>query len=426
MSTITIAILIFVVTLILYGVNKFSMGTVGMITMAALLVTGCLAPKDALGYFANKNVILMLSMFVVSAGLSRTTFLDAFSDTIVKLAKGSFKRTYLCYIVMAVILTNLLSSPLVVFTILLPLVDSMCKRYEISPSKVMFPIGLCCVACCCIMPFGAAIGQSALYSGFLESYGYDIAFTPLDFFKGRWPFLLIVPAWAFTMGYKIAPEKPITDVASVVVSGKTKQKLNKFADIAGVVIFFGVVVLCCVSDKIGVETWVICLVGAVLDLVCGVLTSKEAIAALPVSLACMLIGSLAMAGALTATGAGDVIGGFLSNVVGGMNNAYALGAVFFLLPFILTQFMQNQAVMAMFIPICLMACRNLNANPLGFMVLITAGSLTAFMTPMATSCIPAVMGAGGYDIKSLVKQGILPSAIFAVIYIFYTMTVMPV
>ena len=399
MSTITIAILIFVVTLILYGVNKFSMGTVGMITMAALLVTGCLAPKDALGYFANKNVILMLSMFVVSAGLSRTTFLDAFSDTIVKLAKGSFKRTYLCYIVMAVILTNLLSSPLVVFTILLPLVDSMCKRYEISPSKVMFPIGLCCVACCCIMPFGAAIGQSALYSGFLESYGYDIAFTPLDFFKGRWPFLLIVPAWAFTMGYKIAPEKPITDVASVVVSGKTKQKLNKFADIAGVVIFFGVVVLCCVSDKIGVETWVICLVGAVLDLVCGV---------------------------LTATGAGDVIGGFLSNVVGGMNNAYALGAVFFLLPFILTQFMQNQAVMAMFVPICLMACRNLNANPLGFMVLITAGSLTAFMTPMATSCIPAVMGAGGYDIKSLVKQGILPSAIFAVIYIFYTMTVMPV
>ena len=34
MSTITIAILIFVVTLILYGVNKFSMGTVGMISVS--------------------------------------------------------------------------------------------------------------------------------------------------------------------------------------------------------------------------------------------------------------------------------------------------------------------------------------------------------------------------------------------------------
>lgn len=45
MSTITIAILIFVVTLILYGVNKFSMGTVGMITMAALLVTAALRPR---------------------------------------------------------------------------------------------------------------------------------------------------------------------------------------------------------------------------------------------------------------------------------------------------------------------------------------------------------------------------------------------
>lgn len=426
MSIMTITILIFVCTLILYGVNKFSMGTVGMMTMAALLVTGCLAPKEALSYFANKNVILMLSMFVVSAGLSRTTFLDRFSDTVVKLANGSFKRTYLCYIIMAVILTNLLSSPLVVFTILLPLVDSMCKHYNISPSKVMFPLGLCCVACCCIMPFGAAIGQTALYNGFLETYGYSVVFTPLDFFKGRWPFLLLVPAWAFTMGYKIAPEKPVTEVASVMASGTKKASLNRFADIAGVVIFFGVVLLCCFSDKLGVETWVICLVGAVLDLICGVLTSKEAIAALPVSLACMLIGSLAMAGALTATGAGDVIGAFLSNLVGGMNNSYALGAVFFLLPFVLTQFMQNQAVMAMFVPICLMACRNLNANPLGFMVLITAGSLTAFMTPMATSCVPAMMGAGGYDIKSLIKQGILPSAIFAVIYIFYTMTVMPI
>lgn len=426
MSTMTITIIIFVVTLILYGINKFSMGTVGMITMAALLVTGSLAPSDALGYFANKNVILMLSMFVVSAGLSRTSFLGKFSNAVVRLARGSFKKTYLCYIIMAVILTNLLSSPLVVFTILLPLVDSMCKRYEISPSKVMFPIGLVCVACCCIMPFGAGIGQAALYNGFLETYGYDLTFTAMDFTIGRWPFLIIVPAWAFTFGYKIAPDKPITELTTVTTASSNKQPLNKVADIAGVVIFFGVVILCCASDTLGIATWMICLVGAVLDLVLGVLTSKEAIAALPVSLACMLIGSLAMAGALTATGAGDVIGAALSNVIGGMNNGYALGAIFFLLPFILTQFMQNQAVMAMFVPICLLACSNLNANPLGFMILITAGSLTAFMTPMATSCIPVLMGAGGYDIKSLVKQGILPSILFAVVYVAYTMTVMPI
>lgn len=113
MSLMTIAIIIFVCSLILYAVNKFSMGTVGMITLAALLVTGCLSPKEALSYFANKNVILMFSMFVVSAGLSRTSFLEKFSNTIVKLARGSFKKTFLCYIIMSVILTNLLNSPLV-------------------------------------------------------------------------------------------------------------------------------------------------------------------------------------------------------------------------------------------------------------------------------------------------------------------------
>ena len=59
------------------------------------------------------------------------------------------------------------------------------------------------------------------------------------------------------------------------------------------------------------------------------------------------------------------------------------------------------------------------------MVLITAGSLTAFMTPMATSSLPVIMGAGGYDIKSLIRQGIIPSIIFSIVYIFYTMTVLP-
>ena len=48
------------------------------------------------------------------------------------------------------------------------------------------------------------------------------------------------------------------------------------------------------------------------------------------------------------------------------------------------------------------------------------------MTPMATSAVPIMMGAGGYDIKSLVKQSIVPSILFSAIYIVFTMTVLPI
>lgn len=426
MSQITICIIIFLISLILYAVNKYSFGTIGMITMAALLVTGCLSPKDALTYFANKNVILMLSMFVVSESFTRTSMIDRFSAWIGKMTGNSFKHTYLCYIILAAVLTNFLNSPLVVFTLMLPLVSQMCRDYDISPSKVMFPIGLVCIACCGIMPFGASISSTGLYNGYLESYEYTgVQFEAIDFLIGRWPFLIIVPVWCYFFGLKFSPEKPVTEISGFSGEQTEKVPLKPLQEIVGVLVFFTVVVLFIFSSKLHLEAWLICFCGAVVNLIFGVLTSKEAVKCLPVSLVCMLIGALAMAGSLTATGAADIIGVALSNVVGNIHNRYVFGAVFFLIPFFLTQFMQNQAVMAIFVPICLLACKPMNANPIGLMVLITAGSLTAFMTPMATSSLPVIMGAGRYDIKSLIRQGIIPSILFSVIYIFYTMTVLP-
>lgn len=426
MNPMYICIVIFIVSIILYAVNKWSMGTVGMATVAVLVLTGCMDAKTALTYFASTNVIMVMSMFVVSAGLSKTSMIDRFSAAVTRMTGGSFKRTYLCYLILAVVLTNFLNSPLVVFTIILPLALAMCEEYQVPVSKVMFPIGLTCIACCCILPFGAAIQQSALYNGFLESYGFtELTFATTDFMKGRWPFLIIVPVWAYTMGYKLAPEKSPVPVEVVNVPRSEKKMLKPVADIAGVVIFFAVVILCIFGSRFGLATWQVCFTGAVLNVLFGVLDDKEAIKALPVNLACMLVGALALAGALSSTGAGDVVGNALSAVIGGISNPYLLGAIFFVIPFALTQCMQNQAVMTIFVPICLLACKAVGANPIGLMVLITAGSLTAFMTPMATSAIPAVMGAGGYDIKALIRQGWLCSLIFTVLYIAYTMTVMP-
>ena len=87
--------------------------------------------------------------------------------------------------------------------------------------------------------------------------------------------------------------------------------------------------------------------------------------------------------------------------------------------------MLNQGVSNVFTPICLLTCAALGANPIGPMLLVGAGSLTAFMTPMATPAIPMAMGAGGYDLKSLFKQGWLISLILAIVNIFYVMTVFP-
>ena len=102
-----------------------------------------------------------------------------------------------------------------------------------------------------------------------------------------------------------------------------------------------------------------------------------------------------------------------------------IGALFFLIPFVLTQFMLNRSVSAVFVPICLLTSSALGANPVGLVLLVNAGSLTAFLTPMATPAVPMCMADGGYDLRAIFKSGALITLILPFIYIFYTMTVFP-
>ena len=119
--------------------------------------------------------------------------------------------------------------------------------------------------------------------------------------------------------------------------------------------------------------------------------------------------------------------GFRMAFVGGNDDGMAehLRVIRPNIAFIVTQFMLNRAVNQIFTPICLLACQSLGANPIGLLLLVSAGSLTAFLTPMATPAVAMCMKEGGYDLKSIFKSGAVITVLLSVVYIFYTMTVYP-
>ena len=426
MTQLTICIIIFVLSLISYALNKIPMSLTALLTMAALIFTGCLDPEVGLSGFSNTNTIIIVGMFVISAALNQTSFVDKLSSKIVQISGGSFKRAYMGYIILAVLLTNFLTSPMIAYGIIFPLATTMCKKYEVSPSKVQFPLAVCCIACCAILPFGYTINATGQYNGYLDAYGFTgITINPIDFTIGRLPLLILVILWAYFLAPKFSPDQPIVPIITETTVKSEKKPLNKFSDWAGLVIFLVVIFGLLFNAQIGIESWKIVLIGALATVLCRTLTEKEAFSAIPLSIVFIYVGALATANALSATGAGEVVGNWLAGIVGGTHNNYILGALFFIVPFIVTQVMLNQGVMNIFVPICLLTCQSIGANPVGLCILITAACLTAFMTPMATPAIPMCMGAGGYDIKSLFKQGWLISVLLIVGYVFYTMTVLP-
>ena len=418
---------IFAITLASYMLNKIPMWLTALLSMAALFAAGCIDANGALSGFSNTNTILMATMFVVAAGFRRTSLVDGMCTGLMRLTHGSFRMAYFGYLLLAALLTNFIASPMVVYAIVSPLLAALCDKTGNSRSVYMFPIMVVCVACCGILPLPTAIQMAGQFTGFMETYGFTgMTFSPIYFLIGAWPILFVVVAWALLFGPKFTPKEPVLPITAKEKAGGAAQKaLSPLVDKLGIAVFFITIFALIFSAQLGQPTWFIALVGSLLMVLFGVVDQKSALRDIPWDMLMLFVGALALGTALTNTGAGDMIGNALAAGVGGTHNNYVLGALFFIIPFLLTHCMFNRAVSAVFGPICLLTCSALGANPIGLIILVNAGSLTAFLTPMATPAVPMCMADGGYDLRALVKSGALITLILPIVYIFYTMTVFP-
>lgn len=425
----TICIVIFALTLLSFILNKIPMWITALLSLSALYVTGCVDANGALAGFSNTNTVLMATMFVVASGFQRTSMVDSMCKGLMKLTRGSFTMAYLGYLLLAALLTNFIASPMVVYAIVSPLLIALCDSTGVNRAKAMFPMMVVCVATCGILPLPTAIQQAGQFNGFLETYGFTgITFDPMYFFIGRWPIMIVVILWALFVGPKFCPEKAILEIATEKATqqqGQKKQQLSPLVDKLGIIVFFATMIGLIFSAQLNIATWLIALAGSLLMVLLGVVDQRSALRDIPWDMLMLFVGALALGTALTNTGAGELIGGWLASAVGGTQNNYVLGALFFIIPFVVTQFMLNRSVTAVFVPICLLTCQALGANPIGLIMLVQAGSLTAFLTPMATPAVAMCMGDAGYDLKSLIKAGWLISIIIPIVYVFYTMTVFP-
>ena len=408
---------------------RTTLGVVALCSIMLVSFSGLMEPKAVLACFANKNVLLITGMFIVAAGFNRTQAVHKVSHMVYKISSGKFSVMLGGYLLIALALTQMIPSPMVVFGIVSPLLAGSCSEFKVSPSKVMFSLALVCVSCCLVMPVGIGATTYAQQNAYLESYGYtDYAMQLLDPLKARGITCLVMFLYALFIAPKTCPDQPsvaITLKAASAKNGEGPAPLSPVREVLGYSIFIVTTLALIFQTRLGVESWQIAMTGASLVLVTGVLTSQEAIKALPIRIALMLISALVVGGAMVNCGLGDAIGSMVASSLGSSHNNYVVGAAFFIIPFLMTQVMQNQSVANIFTPIIILTCKSMNANPIGPILLLNAACLTAFLTPMATGAIPPMMDAGGYNQRDLLKIGWLPSVIVCVVAVLSVMTIFP-
>ncbi len=399
MSQLTICLIIFALTVIGYCSGKFSLATFAITSLILFVLTGCLDAADALACFGDDNVIMIGGMCVVAEGFNRTKYCMTIANGISRMAKGNVYRMMADYILISIILSQFIQSPVVVFGIVAPMLMASAEKFGIKASKVMFALGSAAIVTCCTLPVGAGATVAAELNGYLEKYGYTEYVVQLtDPMNARLPMLIIGFFFCTFIAMRFSPDDFVVNPSFTLKQAAAQKPLKPWQDHAGLIIFFADAILLMFGKQLGLENWMVTVIGALAMVFTGVLKPKEAGRALPMGILLLIVGSLGISSALSATGAGELIGSHIGRMIDAVHgNTYAVGFIFFIIPFILTQFMSNRGTMMIFHPIAIATCAATGRNPVGLMILIQSACLSAYMTPSATSAIPYIMGYGGYD-----------------------------
>lgn len=425
-----ICLVIFGLVIIGFLIQKTTLAQTALIGMLAMLWTGCLDPATALSNFATPSIMLMCGTFLMAGAFGKTRTISRIARALASVSKGSFRRILLCYVLLALLINELIGNTVATFSVLWPLTLASCKEMRISPSKMAFPIAICCIAGSGFLPSTASVSMSEFYRGFF--YQFEMAqyadFTVFDYMAVRAPISIVVALYALFLAPKFAPERiDITTLAPKQDSDslQTAPQLTPVQEWLTVICFFAMILGIAFGNKLGIPGWQFAITAAVITLVAQVLKGKEIYHNMGISVLCLIAGGSNIAAALQQSGAADLIGQFMLGIFGEHPNGYVVGGAFFLVSFVLTQVMSDLAVNQIFVPIVLMTCKAIGCDPFGPVFLSISGCLTSFATPVGDPITALMFDAGGYKIKDAMKMGCLLIVIMFVVSVASTMTIYP-
>ncbi len=152
---------------------------------------------------------------------------------------------------------------------------------------------------------------------------------------------------------------------------------------------------------------------AVILLLTGSLTLREAYEAVEWPILIMLGALIPVSDALRATGGTDHIAQWLSDVAHYLPPTGTL-ALMMVAAMAVTPFLNNAATVLVVAPIAAAFAKNLGLNPDPFLMAVAIGAACDFLTPIGHQCNTLVMGPGGYRFGDYWRLG-LPLSILVVV-----------
>lgn len=424
MNSMVICLIIFAVMIILFFNRKIPMAFTSMGVIVALYVAGCVDKATVFAGFGNNNVLTMAGMFIVAAGLSRTQMVNNITKLLYRVNNGSFTRVLASYILVIFLLGQFVPSLPAMFAMVYPLVISMCKQLKCSPSKMMYPIAVTVVSTSFVIePIGPYAAWFVTQNGYLESYGWTGSL--LSMWSETMVFLptaLVTLLLTIFVLPKLMPDQPETETVAITGPDITNNEaLSPVREFLG----YGIFIATVIGLMLGLPSWAVTMAGATAVVLSGVLDEQTALIRMNMSIVLLYAGVTVMGEALSSTGAAQLLGDLAASALSGVRNGYIIGAVFYLVSFLMTSFLYNRATTTVLIPILIITCSSIGCDPRGPVILCSLASMSSLITPMPNPVVPMAMQAGGYTQKTILRVGIIPAIVRGIVGVAIAMTIFP-
>ncbi len=417
MSPAIITLLFLVFAIVMFVSEKIPLGLTSMIICVGLVVTGVLDWKDAFSGFIDSNVILFVAMFVVGGALFETGMANKIGGLVTKFAKTE-KGLIIAIMLIVGFMSGVLSNTGTA-AILIPVIIGIAAKSGFKRSRLLMPLVFAAAMGGNLSLIGAPgnmIGQSVLEEATGESFGFfEYAIVGL-------PILLVGILFYATIGFKLLPNHEVTEEGGTFDTEQDFSNVPKWKQILSLVILVATLLGMIFEDQIGIKLCVTGSIGALLLILTGVISEKNALRSIDLKTIFLFGGTLSLASALKNTGAGEMIASTVMGLLGDNPSPLLLTFVVFIICCVLTNFMSNTATTALMAPICLAIAQGMGADPKAVLMACVIGGSCAYATPIGMPANTMVLGVGGYKFKDYVISG-LPMIIIATVV---SMIILPI
>lgn len=400
MEPITITLCLLVFAILMFVWEKVPLAVTSMVVCVALVLTGVLDLKQAFAGFIDSNVILFVAMFIVGGALFETGMANKVGGVITHFAKTEKQLIFIIMVVVGV-MSGFLSNTGTA-AVLIPVVIGVAAKSGFTRSRLLMPLVFAAALGGNLSLIGAPgnlIAQSAL-----QNIGSGFGF--FEYAKVGLPMLVCGILYFLTIGYKFLPNNSNSSEVGSIGEQRDYSHVPRWKQILSLVVLIATILGMIFEKQTGISLTVAGCIGALVLVITGVLTEKQAYKAIDSQTIFIFGGTLALAKALEMTGAGKLVADQVIGLLGNNSSPFMLLVVVFALSVVMTNFMSNTATVALLVPVSLSIAAGMGADPRAVLMATVIGSSCAYATPIGMPANMMVLSAGGYKFVDYAKSGI--------------------